>query len=460
MGGEGRRERRHGQSSLLGTLLVVASLSPAIIAPEVRAQEPKVKVDLCAENYDSVAVVIGNKDYAETGEVPYALNDMTAMKAFLVDKLCYREANVIELKDATFGKLLSVLGSATNPQGQLWDWARPSSANVFVYYSGHGAPDIRTGTGFLVPVDSDPNWPSLGLSLDTLVRNLKALKAERLGPDARVTLMLDACFSGKAANGGSLIKGSFTGWTPKYPATGTDIIRISAAGADQIARWDEEKQRGLLTSVFLDGVDGAADRGRMGNNDGAVSGDEVAAYVAEEVPYLARRRYRDDQTPELPETGLLPWRFTAGVNVAPADEAEIARLIQTELNRVGCEAGEVDGVWGKASEAALGRFARYADLELASLSPTDDLLETIRKRAGRVCPLSCSVTEEIEEGRCVTKTCPAGQRLSSRGQCYVEKARAPSTAARAQQRSKAPVSAVLPPRSKTCYEFNGKNICQ
>ena len=39
------------------------------------------------------------------------------------------------------------------------------------------------------------------------------------------------------------------------------------------------------------------------------------------------------------------------------DEKELARALQTELNRLGCSVGRVDGAWGKRSRGALRTYA-------------------------------------------------------------------------------------------------------
>lgn len=273
--------------------------------------------DLCAENHHSVAVLIGNKDYRRNiPEVPFAKNDAEAIKKFLIDRLCYREGNIIHLENATYGDFINTFGDTDSPDGTLWNWVRPGRSNVFVYYSGHGAPDIRTGDGFLVPVDGDPDNPKVGLSLQTLVTNLKVLKDQRVGDGRDVTLVLDACFSGKEGTGKALIKGSFSGWKPRRPDTGDSIIRFSAAAADEIARWDEDRKLGLFTRVFLDAVAGKADEpAGFGDGDGVVTPDELSRYIGDEVAYFARRRYRTDQTPELPAAERIRWRLAIDADV-------------------------------------------------------------------------------------------------------------------------------------------------
>ncbi len=68
---------------------------------------------------------------------------------------------------------------------------------------------------------------------------------------------------------------------------------------------------------------------------------------------------------------------------------ETLRSLQSELNRVGCSVGGVDGIWGRKSQAALEDFAKRRELKLASIEPGEDILDTLRSVNDRVCPLVC-----------------------------------------------------------------------
>ena len=80
---------------------------------------------------------------------------------------------------------------------------------------------------------------------------------------------------------------------------------------------------------------------------------------------------------------------------------ELASAMQTELNRLGCPAGKVDGDWGNRSRQALQSYGREAGIELASLDPDPAVLDLLRKSTGRVCPLTCGRNQELKNGKCV-----------------------------------------------------------
>ncbi|GIL00937.1 MAG: hypothetical protein BroJett030_08360 [Alphaproteobacteria bacterium] len=101
-----------------------------------------------------------------------------------------------------------------------------------------------------------------------------------------------------------------------------------------------------------------------------------------------------------------PERVTR-LDVLPADvpdqtarSADLARSVQTELNRVGCSVGRVDGVWGPASRRALEEFARRQGTRLASLDPDERMLNQLKAVSARVCPLVCGTGTQERDGRC------------------------------------------------------------
>jgi peptidoglycan hydrolase-like protein with peptidoglycan-binding domain len=85
------------------------------------------------------------------------------------------------------------------------------------------------------------------------------------------------------------------------------------------------------------------------------------------------------------------------------------RSIQTELKRVGCDPGAIDGRWGPGVRRALALFARHAKASIGTEAPTDEALTAITGRKGRVCPLECDDDEIEVNGQCVPKPAPKPQ---------------------------------------------------
>lgn len=136
----------------------------------------------------------------------------------------------------------------------------------------------------------------------------------------------------------------------------------------------------------------------------------------------ARGDARATASPPAAEPVPVPATVPATISVPPSgpipNQREIQFAIQSELNRLGCSAGRPDGVWGKRSAAALRNYMRHGDVRFASLDPSSEILDVLRRQDVRVCPLSCSSREILQNGKCIVKACPSGQRLSSKGNCY------------------------------------------
>ena len=252
------------------------------------------------ENRYAVAVIIGNRNYSannrDVPDVEYAYNDAQVMFDYVTQTLGYRKGNVIFLKDATQADLVSTFGSRDNPKGKLFDWVRPNQSDVFIYYSGHGAPGLSNGQSYLLPVDGSPLKVELnGYPLTTFYANLAKIRARS------TTIILDACFSGVSANGAvvrnaSSIALKLVDNKPK-PLKGTTVL--TAASTSEVASWDPASGHGLFTSYFLKGIEGAADEKGYGNGDGNITLGELKKYLQEEVTYNARRLYGRDQNPQI-----------------------------------------------------------------------------------------------------------------------------------------------------------------
>ena len=89
---------------------------------------------------------------------------------------------------------------------------------------------------------------------------------------------------------------------------------------------------------------------------------------------------------------------------APASSPQgLARALQSELKRVGCDPGSLDGNWGTKSKQALEKFARLSKLSVPTGEPTEAALQGVAGQMGRICPLECDSDEVENNGRCVAK---------------------------------------------------------
>lgn len=259
-------------------------------APLVDRQIPETNMD----RGDAVAVVIGVSQYM-TEEVPpvdYAVRDAEVVERYLTETLGFDPANVITLENPTKSSMDAVLGTADDHRGRLYDLTSDTS-EVFVFYSGHGAPNSseENGRTYFLPSDARPNQLSLtGYPVDLLYENLSKVTS------GAVTVAIDACFSGQTERGTLVQDASPALLSVENPVVGMEKgLVLTASKADQISSWYPEMKHGLFTYYFLKGLQGEADM----DDDQVVDGKEMGEYLSDQVPRQARRLYSRDQNPQV-----------------------------------------------------------------------------------------------------------------------------------------------------------------
>jgi len=235
---------------------------------------------------DGFAVIIGIEDYKYAPKATFANRDAEAFYGYATRVLGIPERNTYyRVNDgATAGEFKKLF--------ELDGWlARRVTANsdVFIYYSGHGAPDIKTKSPYLIPYDIDPNYANTGFPLDQLYKNLHSLKAKS------VTVIVDACFSGQSREEKMMLANARpVGITIESPLAYGDITVFAAASGREISSGYPEQRHGLFSYFFLKGLKGIADT----NGDKKIIVGELFNYVKTNVPRLAGQMDRE-QTPQL-----------------------------------------------------------------------------------------------------------------------------------------------------------------
>jgi len=258
-----------------------ADVRPAARASDVDA--PRYKMSLRPSDY---ALVIGVERYSKLPSASFAERDADAVRNHL-EAMGFPPRNIIYLKGqaATRGAL----------QAYIEEWlpknVKPEST-LFFFYSGHGAPDPKTGDAFLVPWDGDAMFlQSTAYPLKQLYSSLAKLKARE------VIIALDSCFSGAggrsvlAAGARPLVMKINTGVVPQG-----NMTLFAAASGDEITGSLEEQGHGIFTYYFLKGLNGAAK-----DSSGAVTTKGLYEYLKPNVQDEASRQNRQ-QTPKLVET--------------------------------------------------------------------------------------------------------------------------------------------------------------
>jgi len=247
---------------------------------------------------NAVAVVIGNRHYQhkDVPEVKFAKNDADVVKKYLKTMLGYREGNILFETDITKTRFEILFGIKGDHHGLLNDYVREGVSDVFIYYSVHGAPDINSNKGYFVPTDCDPSKIAItGYPLDVFYENISKLKAKK------ISIVLDACFSGGTNSGEWLISGASPALIKidKPTFSYESISVLTSSTKDQVSSWYNDREHGLFTYFFLKAIRGYGDK----NKDRKMTIQEIYDSVsdqAEGVPYWSRRLHGGRvQTPML-----------------------------------------------------------------------------------------------------------------------------------------------------------------
>ncbi|MBU4185013.1 MAG: caspase family protein [Proteobacteria bacterium] len=281
----------HTFVSTKGVSETIALKPPGKELPIVKSDVDELPAIKAKPNKNAYAIVIGIEQYRQKlPKADYAVADAKTMTEYLTNVMGYPEENVVTLTNEHAAK------SDFEKYFEKW---LPNNVekdgSVFIYYSGHGTPNVKTGDAYLVPYDGDPSFiEQTGYPLKKLYESLNKLQAKE------IIVALDSCFSG--AGGKSVIA---KGARPLVMNIEQDIklsknmIVMSASSGDQISSTYEEKGHGLFTYFFLKGIkEGKYELGTLYN------------YLKPQVERIARKTYNNEQTPGLiAPKGLLNLRL-------------------------------------------------------------------------------------------------------------------------------------------------------
>jgi hypothetical protein len=126
---------------------------------------------------------------------------------------------------------------------------------------------------------------------------------------------------------------------------------------------------------------------------------------------------------------------------------ELIRSAQTQLVRLGCLTGKIDGTLNPSTKGALGHYMTIEGQPSDNPRVTEDLIAELTKHATRVCPIECKSGETLKGETCVADEKPAAPAIASRHKNEDEE----DTRARRKQSSRQP-EREEPRRSKPAPE--------
>ncbi len=223
-------------------------------------------------------LIIGIEQYARLPQVPFARKDALVMRQYFHKVLGIPQENIIMLLDnnATKARIEGFVKHylPEKVSGQT---------RLYIYFAGHGAPDIKAGTACLVPYDGDTRFlNTTSYQLKKLYADLDKLRIEQ------TYVFLDSCFSGVAARASDMLdKGTRPALihVDDVALKSSKVVAFSASSAGETSNAYEETRHGLFTFFLLKAMRGDADV----NADHELSVEEVYDYVSRQVSKTARR---------------------------------------------------------------------------------------------------------------------------------------------------------------------------
>ncbi len=232
---------------------------------------------------DGIAVLIGNNEYEKAGDVNFAIQDVKVMRKYLIEVLGYQDENILVFNDLKKSDFEEVFGSYDNHRGKLFNKAQRGESDIFIFYSGHGAPGLNNQKAYFLPVDCAPSQAEFsGYSLNLFLENLSKVPANSK------TVVIDACFSGI-----DLIEGISAAPPVKIRQRATNFddgktLVMTSSEAKEVSTWYYGKEHGLFTYFFLKAIHDHSNSDIDGNDQ--LTYRELFEYVSDlknGVPYCA-----------------------------------------------------------------------------------------------------------------------------------------------------------------------------
>lgn len=191
------------------------------------------------KNTNTFVLIIANEHYQQVAAVPFALNDGNIFREYCVKTLGINEKHIHYIPDATGNQIKAQVNWLSNITETFDD------AQVIVYYAGHGIPDEATKTAYLLPIDGNGSDVTTGYKLDNLYSTLGNM------PASKITIFMDACFSGSKREKGMLAEARGVALKTKSGVPQGNMVVFSAAQGDETAYPNKEQQHGLFTYYLL-----------------------------------------------------------------------------------------------------------------------------------------------------------------------------------------------------------------
>lgn len=237
------------------------------------------------KNSKRFALIIGNEDYQKfqqtlnsESNVQFAHNDAKTFSEYASKTLCIPDDNIITILDATsaiMNQKIELICKRLKVSG--------NESELIFFYAGHGLPDEITKVPYLIPVDVSGSNLSSAIKLEEVYKKFTETEI------SRITVFLDACFSGGARNQ-SLLATRGIKVKPNESYINGNLIVFAATSGEQSAHPFIQQQHGIFTYYLLK---------KLQESAGKLTYKELADYLRYNVNNEALRIKEVEQLPHV-----------------------------------------------------------------------------------------------------------------------------------------------------------------
>lgn len=228
------------------------------------------------KNDKTFVVIVANENYQQVARVPYALNDGSIFKEYCIKTLGIPEKNIHHINNAT-GNQLKAQVTWLQAITEVFD-----DEHIIFYYAGHGIPDEKTKSSYILPVDGIGTDITTGYLVDDLYAALGDMDVNS------TTIFMDACFSGSKRESGMLASTRGVALKSKAGVPQGNMVVFSAAQGDETAFPNYEQQHGMFTYYLLK---------KLQESQGDVTLKELGDYITTKVSQQSIILNSKSQTP-------------------------------------------------------------------------------------------------------------------------------------------------------------------
>ena len=189
---------------------------------------------------NTFAVIIRNENYHKVDHVQFAVNDAQIFAKYCEKTLGLPAENIYCYTDATLGTMMEAVKRVVKI-AKVYN----GDIDIIFYYSGHGIPNEMSKQAFLLPIDANGEFTESCYSLASIYKELGETGARK------ISVFLDACFSGAKRDNGMIVQSRGAVIKPKQDMAYGNMVILSAATNEQTAYPYKQKKHGLFTYYLL-----------------------------------------------------------------------------------------------------------------------------------------------------------------------------------------------------------------